>query len=616
MNNMVCFEKFNIKFYFLACYFLMSINLFSQNKDINTANTSFQKDFNDYDLDIQDKKYDEAIASMQKVVSNGNELEIVVANSNLADVYVLKKDYEKSNYYLDEARKLVEKTNSIIDDAYYYHIKGRIFFRYEQHEQAIKYLLESNKILEKFSNQDIMLGYNYYYLTEIYQKIRIYSEDYKKYSQENIKYAEKTNNLQLKLMSYAGQSLFYQTAYNKFNRKADLDMLFEYSEKLLSLVNENIDKGLISNRTIIVTYNNVATYINNYPYKNYSVIERAKIAENYLQKGIKVALKDNTHSDVLGFCYLTYGEIQNNLGNEKLSEDYYIKAYNYVKNNSPNHLFIRRIIAKYLSDYYQKNNNPSLAYKYKEEELKFSKDSYEQLIDDKKKYLEAYYNFEQQTQKIEQLEEKTALYKKQVFLSIAVVLVSIAGIIFMIYMIRYRQKLNQKNTEILESEKYEAELKLKLELEEKARLKVEQELLAIQQEQLQKQALATSLQLNHKNNFINELKEKLKNNQPINLDRILKDERLTDDDFNEIQNLVEQVHPNFYKKINSISEKKLTNLDLKYAAYIYLNMNNTQISSVLKVDVNTVRMTKYRLKQKLGISKDTDLQLFIQNLEL
>lgn len=604
------------KLFFISLLLLIPVLILAQETNQNTAHTSFQKDFNNYDLYVQDKKYDEAIESMIRVAINGNELEVVVANANLADVYIQKKDYEKSNYYLNEARKLVEKTNSIIDDAYYYHIKGRIFFRKEQNEQAIKFLLESNKILENFPNQDIMLGYNYYYLTEIHQKIRIYSDDYKKYSQENIKYAEKTNNLQLKLMSYAAQTLFNETAYNKFQQKEYLDKLFENSEKLLALVNENIEKGLISNRTIIVTYNNVATFINNYPYKNYSKIERAKIAEEYLKKGIQIALKDNTHADVLGFCYLTYGEIQNNLGNDKLAEQYYLKTYNYVKNNSPNQLFIRRIIAKYLSDYYQRNGKMDLALKYKEEELKFSKDSYEQLIDDKKKYLEAYYNSEQQTQKIKQLEEKTALYRKQVILFIAIIFLSIAGVIFLIYMIRYRQKLNQQKTEILESEKHEAQLKLQLELEEKARLKAEQELLTIKQEQLQKQALATSLQLKHKTNFINELKEKIKNNQSFNLDRILKDERLTDDDFNEIQNILQEVHPNFFKRLNEISKNKLTNQDLKYAAYIYLNMDNQQIANILKVEPKTVRMTKYRMKQKIGLDKETDLTNFLQNLEL
>jgi hypothetical protein len=88
----------------------------------------------------------------------------------------------------------------------------------------------------------------------------------------------------------------------------------------------------------------------------------------------------------------------------------------------------------------------------------------------------------------------------------------------LIYTLRYKQNL-------LVAERNESELLLQLEHEEKARMKAEQELWAIQQEQLQKQALATSLQLSQKNTFINELKEKAKDIKDFNLDRILKEEQ-------------------------------------------------------------------------------------------
>lgn len=599
---------------FLWINVLFVLVSFAQNTQENTATSSFQKQFNEYDLSLQDKKYDVAINAMNEVAKKAKGLELVVAYANLADAFLLKQDYEKSNHYLNEAKNLVENTSSIIDDAYYYHIRGRIFYRKQQNEDAIKYLYESIKILEKLPNQDIMLAYNYYYLADIHAKIRIYSDDYRKYIQQNIKYALKTNNLQLILMSYAAQSLFYETAYNKFGKKEDLDSLFTNSEKLLKLVNENVGKGLVSNRIFIIYYNNMATYINNYNYRNYSKYERAKIAEDYIKKGIDIAIKDKTHHDLLGYCYLTYGEIQTNLGNEGLVETYFLKAYDIVNEYGTDNLFVRRIISRYLSDFYKKKGNYNLALDYKTEELNFSKESYDQLIDDKKKYLEAYYNFEQQNQKIEQLEEKNSFYRKQVVMYIVLIVLAIVGIIFLTYTLVYRAKINKQKTELLEAEKQEAELTLQLEIKEKARLKAEQELLALQQEQLHKKALATSLKLEKKNTLINELKSKV--NPNVNLNLLLKQDKLTDDDFNEIQNIVEEVHPNFYKKLNSISAKKLTNQDLKYAAYIYLNMSNAQIANVLKVDVNTVRMTKYRLKQKLGIDKEVDLQQFIQNLDL
>ena len=602
------------KYYFVFILFNTILCYSQKVQSNNTSNTSFQEDFNNYDLFIQDNKFDEANKAMLRVAKSKDELEQVVAYANLADSYLQKKEYDLSNYYLNKTKAIALKTKSKIDDAYYYQVKGRIFYRKFQNEEAVKNLYKSIKILENEPNQELMIAYGYYYLAAIQSRVRIYSDDYKKYSEKNLEYALKSKNLQLIILSYIEQTLFYELSYVKFNRKEDLDKLFKYSEILIDLVNKNINKGLISNRTIITVYNNSATYINNYPYKNYSQIERAKIAETEILKGIKVAKTVKTNLGLLGFCYLTYGEIQKSLGNDHLTEKYYLEAYKLTKQISDK--YIRKVIAQYISDLYKKENKIDLAYQYKEEEYKYAQQSFEQILDDKNKYLEAYYNTEQKNLQISQLEEKNKIYNKQKFLYIGIIAMAIAGLIFLSYLIRYKQRLNKQKTDLLVSEKNETELTLQLEKEEKARLKAEQELSALQQEQLQKAALATSLQLDKKNSFINELKEKAKEEKNIHLDRIFKDERLVDEEFNEIKNISQEVHPNFFKKINEISKSKLTNLDLKYAAYIYIGLDNQKISTLLKVQPKTVRMSKYRLKQKIGLEKDDDLQSFIQNLKL
>ena len=256
------------------------------------------------------------------------------------------------------------------------------------------------------------------------------------------------------------------------------------------------------------------------------------------------------------------------------------------------------------------------ALQYEREAKDLIQKSNQEQFDNNTKSLEIFYKTQQKNQQIKQLEETNEIYTKQKILYIGLTLLAIAGVIFLSYMLYYKQKANKQKTDLLEAEKSETELTLQLEKEEKARLKAEQELLALQQEQLQKQALATSLQLNHKTTFINDLKEKLKEDKTINIDRILKDEKLKDDDFNEAQSILQDVHPNLFNRLNDVSKNKLSNQDMKYAAYIYLKMDNIQIANLMKVDPKTVRMTKYRMKQKIGLEKEIDLRTFIQNLEL
>ncbi|WP_238557042.1 helix-turn-helix transcriptional regulator [Elizabethkingia anophelis] len=112
------------------------------------------------------------------------------------------------------------------------------------------------------------------------------------------------------------------------------------------------------------------------------------------------------------------------------------------------------------------------------------------------------------------------------------------------------------------------------------------------------------------------MKEKIKDEKAPGMDMILKEEQFADNDFASVQDIIKNVHPHFFKKLAEVSKSKLSNQDIRYAAYIYLNMDNQQIANILKVDSNTVRKTKHRLKTKLGLEKNQDLKHFIQNLEL
>ncbi|OPB95150.1 hypothetical protein BAS10_12340 [Elizabethkingia meningoseptica] len=204
----------------------------------------------------------------------------------------------------------------------------------------------------------------------------------------------------------------------------------------------------------------------------------------------------------------------------------------------------------------------------------------------------------------EQVNEKNIqiekLKKERTFF-IVIIFVALVGLMLIIFSLFSRQTIKQK---------------LLVELEEKARLEAKQKFLLMQQEHLRRKALAASLHLDHKNTFINEITEIIKGRKDLDFQKILKEEHIVDKDFSMIQSIIQEVHPNFFKRLHEVSKSKLSNQDLRYAAYIYLNMTNYQMASLFKVAPDTIRKTKYRLKQKIGLGKDQDLQVFIQNLEI
>ncbi|WP_426478050.1 helix-turn-helix transcriptional regulator [Chryseobacterium sp. CBSDS_008] len=220
-------------------------------------------------------------------------------------------------------------------------------------------------------------------------------------------------------------------------------------------------------------------------------------------------------------------------------------------------------------------------------------------IESNGKSLEIFYHISQKNQIIKELKTKNKKYRRQKYIFLLMTVLSGLGIISLTYTFQRKQKLNKQQTYLITTEKNF--------------LQAQHQILTMQREKLQKQIIVTSLQLNSKNLALNELKQSIENNEN-DLKKILKQEQLADNDFNELQYITKEVHPNLFNRIQKISQNKLTHLDLKYTAYIYLNMNNFQISNVLKVDPKTVRVTKYRLKQKLGLNKEVDLCDFIQNL--
>ena len=75
----------------------------------------------------------------------------------------------------------------------------------------------------------------------------------------------------------------------------------------------------------------------------------------------------------------------------------------------------------------------------------------------------------------------------------------------------------------------------------------------------------------------------------------------------------EDVNKNFYQKLNEINPELTTN-DHRLCALIKLNMNSKEMASVLNVAPNSIKSSRYRLKKKLGLDVEADLEEFIRNV--
>ncbi len=75
----------------------------------------------------------------------------------------------------------------------------------------------------------------------------------------------------------------------------------------------------------------------------------------------------------------------------------------------------------------------------------------------------------------------------------------------------------------------------------------------------------------------------------------------------------EEVNRSFFQKLSEINPN-LTKNDHRLCALIKLNMTSKEMASVLNVAPSSIKSSRHRLKKKLGLDADTDLEEFIKAL--
>lgn len=75
----------------------------------------------------------------------------------------------------------------------------------------------------------------------------------------------------------------------------------------------------------------------------------------------------------------------------------------------------------------------------------------------------------------------------------------------------------------------------------------------------------------------------------------------------------EKINPQFLKQLSK-KHPHLTPKDLKYCCYVKMNMSNEDIRNILGINQESVRTHKYRLKKKMTLSGEQDLQNYLQLL--
>ncbi len=237
--------------------------------------------------------------------------------------------------------------------------------------------------------------------------------------------------------------------------------------------------------------------------------------------------------------------------------------------------------------------------------------------------------------------ELDILHKIQIYLYLGLALLALIGLMFMLRSFHFSRRYAQQRELLLTKEKEEARLLLQLKTEEALRASIErkeavtkanaQEAIAqIQTEKahlleasrkelteeqawLRKEIMAGNVHISQKNEVILALREKFGKSVPA-IEKLFQQDVRFNDDFEQIRRTLRELHPSFFQRLEERAGQKLTPLEEKYCAFIHLKLTNKQMSELLHVELKSIQVFKYRLKQKLKLDKNDSLDVYIQSV--
>ncbi|PRB02442.1 hypothetical protein CQ046_12855 [Chryseobacterium sp. MYb7] len=536
-----------------------------------------------------------------------NYAEQVKALTQKGIIKLNQSKYDKVPSLIDESNAIAQKSNDKIASLYASYLNIYYNNALGKPENTIKLIQKTLPLVEKQSSEIILNAKLNYILYGIYTEWND-AENATKYAKKAIDLAEKSDNKNLLSSAYSALAVCYSFQYEKTGDLKDLKPVIEMCKKAGALYHQF--PGHVSAHVQAMALLNLINYYLNYPVMTPEI--RSEIQNNaneILTLTQHTTLNQGMQAGALGIL----SNLATRDHNNTLAEQYLLKAEQILLTQQPVYYHVMINVVRDLAKLYAEQKNYQKAFEYESKVTEYSNLLFDEGQAETAKRLEAQYQSQRKESELKALTEKTASLKKEKLLYISLGIIGLIGAFFMFRSYHFKLRYSIERENKLDTEKHEAEMQIKLQEEEQARLKAEQELLTLQQQKLQSEVLASQLHIQHKNEVLQQLQTQLSDTD-INIHQVVRGENRVDNDFEKIRFTIQELHPDFFKNINEKAKQKLTTLDLKYCAYLYLGMDTKQIANLLSVEPKSVRMTKYRLKKKFGLDENTALESFFQGV--
>jgi len=515
----------------------------------------------------------------------------------LAQIYIQANDLSKSAMVVDSAVYYAEKTASQLAKGIAWYrkswmedIKGNTKEALLSAQQALKYLEKTGS-----ANYEAAV---YYEIASIYAN----QEDnplHKKYAQLSLQASLLSKDYDNILLAYQTLGTYWQYYHMAHTQdKNALDSAIYYNKIALTTYLNNKDRIIFHSTMAIIALNLADLYAQNFPASYRDTVF------HYLDFAQKIGFETH-HLEVISNCYGMKSDFEAAAGHYAQAEDLLQKGLAVVNKDSTKNLATKIQFMSTLSSLAEKQGNYKEALQYQQQFAVLYTELYNEEKLNITKELEARYQAEKTAIALKNLQQTASLHKTLGYLYIGLALALLTAAIFLFRSYHFRLK--------------QLGMQARLKDEAAMRLIAEQQLMQERQERMQKDLLAGTLQVEQKNALVQTLQKKIAehtNNKTVltQINRIIDHDKRLDDSLAEDKADFDNVSQEVFDKLKERSDNTLSRLDLKHCAYIYIGLTNKEVSQRLGIAPKSILMSRYRIKLKLGLGKEEELDEYIRSL--
>ncbi|MBK6347960.1 MAG: tetratricopeptide repeat protein [Bacteroidales bacterium] len=218
----------------------------------------------------------------------------------------------------------------------------------------------------------------------------------------------------------------------------------------------------------------------------------------------------------------------------------------------------------------------------------------------------------------QQLEIKITRQKQTWFLILF--LISTLSLLLLVALIVVLRKNSLRKHEILQE-------RLKISALELGKVRSDEEIHRLRLEKIQEEVrtkkreqLSNALAIEQKNELLNQISEKIStamgDADSIKADLLqqivssIKTQVRNSGEVDHFNEKFSSLHQEFYANLKS-RHPDLTKTELKFCAYLKINLSGNQIANILNVTNEAIRKTRYRIRKKMDLSSDESLEHYI-----